>query len=528
MCTHQRNIISRSKSYTEGSTKFRQDVPCGHCDDCRLNAKRDWTLRTWSEIERYNLSGGKVAFVTFTYRNNDLPLYPIIREDGTTQMLMCFNQDHKTEYIKSIRDYFYREYGLVGDTNKPKAKYNRKGMPLIKTTLPLRYMWCCEYGMDNRSTHRPHYHVLLFIPPEILKTSDFKTENKAKHFLRERWDYGWTIFSPAVHPQTGRPLGLYVQTEFAADYVGKYCFKDLDWYANPLVDEYLRDSDGYIDKEKRDAMGKYLPGHWQSKSFGSALVEDFDDFDTYLKGKDFHFLKNALKGITVRSYAPRYIERKLLYTQLPDGRYVLNEKGIDWKVKAMPVRMKKVANKIADTFTLKGINECMSDTKISEVFKDFGVYNRYDLRKYITEILGIRTYYELALFYNVWDGLFIVDKFRKYDYPKQFAYLDTLSLDEFINASQEQYYLCLTASKDPDKFDDDGYFMNKKNYDENTFRYYSECNRFTGFVQLIHIFKTLRSSYLQDRHIAYLRDEANRKYNKLKGNSYVGKEKIAS
>ena len=126
MCTNQRNIISRSKSYTEGSTKFRQDVPCGHCDDCRLNAKRDWTLRTWSEIERYNNSGGKVAFVTFTYRNKDLPLYPIIREDGTTQMLMCFNQDHKTEYIKSIRDYFYREYGLVGDTNKSKAKYNRK------------------------------------------------------------------------------------------------------------------------------------------------------------------------------------------------------------------------------------------------------------------------------------------------------------------------------------------------------------------------------------------------------------------
>ncbi|QXP44205.1 MAG: replication initiator protein [Arizlama microvirus] len=96
-------------------------LPCGQCMPCRINRKRIWTHRIMLET----LQHGDNAFVTLTYKDEQLPITP----EGKATLVPKHVQDWLKRFRKRIEPMKIRYY-LVG-----------------------------EYG-DN--TQRPHYHVALF------------------------------------------------------------------------------------------------------------------------------------------------------------------------------------------------------------------------------------------------------------------------------------------------------------------------------------------------------------------------------
>lgn len=119
-------------------------LPCNKCPDCKLKKAKEWALRCWHESQMHDES----SFVTLTYDDKHLPAY---------------------------NDLDHRDFQLF-------MKRFRKG-----TGLNVKFFMCGEYG---DTTHRPHYHVLLFgyYPPDA---QYHRTENNHRYYKSEELDSYW-------------------------------------------------------------------------------------------------------------------------------------------------------------------------------------------------------------------------------------------------------------------------------------------------------------------------------------------------
>lgn len=97
--------------------------PCGQCMNCRINKRRQWTLRMLLE----NSVHVESCFVTLTYSDENL----VYNKDYQKQLCKKDFQD----FMKRLRKY-----------------YDNEGKKI-------RYFACGEYGSK---TKRPHYHFILF------------------------------------------------------------------------------------------------------------------------------------------------------------------------------------------------------------------------------------------------------------------------------------------------------------------------------------------------------------------------------
>lgn len=92
------------------------DIPCGHCQACRVKNSKDWSIRCWAESQDTNYS----YFVTLTYDDE--------HNDG------MLHKDHLQYFIDRLRKHYPSSH--------------------------IRYLACGEYGT---TTNRPHYHLILFM-----------------------------------------------------------------------------------------------------------------------------------------------------------------------------------------------------------------------------------------------------------------------------------------------------------------------------------------------------------------------------
>lgn len=100
--------------------------PCGRCEPCSINRKRMWKQRIMLE----NLCHEHSAFVTLTYRDEDLP-----RDDG----IPVLRPKHLQDWLKRLRE---------------------------RIEFKIRYYGVGEYGDKS---DRPHYHIILFGFPTCLR-----------------------------------------------------------------------------------------------------------------------------------------------------------------------------------------------------------------------------------------------------------------------------------------------------------------------------------------------------------------------
>lgn len=472
MCTNPRRITNPTRFYYKDATKRQIIVPCGKCLECRAQKSNDWHLRIWSEVKRYNDIGGKVVFVTLSYKDSCLPFFEFEDKNGIYHKIPCFNKRDKNRFFNSMRKHQER-LGFTG-----------------KDELPMRYICACEYGKDRvykdshgnirRSTIRPHYHLLLFFPPRLIDLLNFKSQNDWKKYIQSFWTLGWCRWSK---PESKGGKGIFVVDEFAGEYVSKYMLKDLDFYGHPELVNFLYDNDGKIIKDNLDKMKGRIPQHWQSLQFGSGLCDIYNNEDALLNGVDFHLTGDIQRGKSTKNKAPKYVRRKLLYTKdYENQRYVLTPFGVQIVVKEFEISLPDRVEKYCKLTKKEELSKVMSDEDITELFHDNSVtFNSVNsLCEHINEKLNGRSFVELYLYDSVWAGLF----------SEKSSYIDLDNLDffDFYTVSLEQYLINNNKHfSEITGFNSEGIFKNKfedflKSYD---ITYYGSCSRFNGFEEIL-------------------------------------------
>lgn len=144
----------------DGFKDMEVTVPCGKCYGCRLEYSRQWAVRCVHEAQMHDDN----CFITLTFNDDNLPKDHSIRKE------------HLQKFFKRLRRHLDREAEKHGH-------------------LPIRFKYfaCGEYG---ESTHRPHYHAILFgydFPDKILHTKRNGNILFRSALLESLWPFGYSL-----------------------------------------------------------------------------------------------------------------------------------------------------------------------------------------------------------------------------------------------------------------------------------------------------------------------------------------------
>lgn len=309
MCYRPINIINPSfksldgsgfTSYVEGFSKKSLNVGCGFCPQCQSLRQSEWQLRLRYEWKACKESGGFCFKEELTYRPEDVPTY-----NG----IMCFDKTHVQKFLKRLRRHI--------DTFCKNNNFE---------PIKLHYFCVCEYG--GNGTHRPHYHILLFVYSNRIPVKFFN------RLVARSWFYGLT------NNNTGRTRkaiwsvdSKVVQSFSGIEYVTKYLFKDKAFIRNLLQQEnagflvdYIKDKidfdlKAFLDTEDVAEYASFyivwkllykspykhlLPFSLKSQGLGIFLLQhlSYDDF-----------VAGVFNDVTISKlqYIPRYYMRKVFY-----------------------------------------------------------------------------------------------------------------------------------------------------------------------------------------------------------------------
>lgn len=180
-CLHPQRIMN---SYTHEI----MNVPCGHCEACRLNKHQRYTFLCKLE----SFTSGVPLFVTLTYRNSAIPRaqfcesteeinsFGLFDEETGEQLNELAVSEHEKELLAAKFRLFgacpyLRKIDLINFLKRLRY-YVTKEYPEAK----LRYFACGEYGPVH---FRPHYHILLWC--------DFKeAKSKLDEYIYKAWSFG--------------------------------------------------------------------------------------------------------------------------------------------------------------------------------------------------------------------------------------------------------------------------------------------------------------------------------------------------
>lgn len=188
--------LKGSKLSTIPTKKYEFFVPCGKCMYCRLQRRKEWTVRLIHENEQHK----KSSFITLTYDDEHLP-------DDSTLV-----KSDLQKFIKKIR----------------------------KTGRNIKYYACGEYG---ENTKRPHYHILMF-----------GVDYDEQKFIKRTWENG-SVHIGFITPDSIRYTAQYIDKkiygERAADHYKKR-IPEFQCQSQGLGLKYLQDNleriteDGFI------------------------------------------------------------------------------------------------------------------------------------------------------------------------------------------------------------------------------------------------------------------------------------------
>lgn len=180
-------------------------VPCGQCNGCRLEKSRQWAMRIMHEASLYEDN----VFLTLTYRDEELP------EDHSLRL------EHWQLFMKRL-----------------KKAYGGKS---------LRFYHCGEYG---ETTHRPHYHAIIFNHDFRDKTYLKETETGSKLYISSTLDRIWTHGDCYIGSVTFE----------SAAYCGRYVMKKL---TGARKSEYGSRVPEYSTMSRRPGIGSPWLAKWK-------------------------------------------------------------------------------------------------------------------------------------------------------------------------------------------------------------------------------------------------------------------------
>lgn len=449
-------------------------------------------------------NGGMTVFVTLTYNNLSIPVFSDVApaidyESGEIYSKLytipCFSKRHKDAFENKLRKYFERR-GVTGKS----------------CGSPIRFFWASEYGMSDSGTHRPHYHLLIFFPKDYLNVlkidQSFVTSQKLKDLIQDCWKHGFCRWSK---PSAG---GMFVRSVFACTYVSKYVVKDIDFFDQPDLKEYLSFPDLIEAKRRFNLVKDRFPRHWQSKSFGLGLVDLCNNDLVFKDGINLSFRKDVKFGKKKIYKVPRYIERKLLYKVDEYGSLVLNERGKSVKkiILSFHDKVDLLTKHISDYFNL--------DYIVSRVSNDLSSFNSFSKRSFLSPesiisefkyLLDGRSYKELALYTLVYQGTIVsTNKYFDKWFIKNF---NSWSVEKLYKEGEYLYNLRVDGYENDDFYDEDG-FMNVLNKEK--FLVFDDFERFSCLDRFNCLALQLENYYKVSRNTKYLEDKKKRAKFKFK------------
>lgn len=259
-----------------GQDVYAKSVGCGKCIACRVNRRREWTLRLCHE----EVFSDSAFFVTLTYDEDHIPF----DVNGN----MAVSVDDVQRFMKRLR----------------------KACPGYR----IRYFLNSEYGPE---TGRPHYHALIFNIPEhlifqgALRIKRGRSVSFTSPWLQSIWKNGNVEFGIASKERAG--------------YCAKYFVdrKDIDPILRPNFSLMSRDpgighdyQEKIADKVKAlglhaclNSSGTYvgLPRYYSNKIFTQEerkvrfldyLSEIPSDFEQFMYNNADIVEENRLRALT--------------------------------------------------------------------------------------------------------------------------------------------------------------------------------------------------------------------------------------
>lgn len=209
-------------------------VRCGKCNTCRNARAKRWVDR----LNQERLCHAFTMFIYLDYDNDHLPVYdlsynPMTGEKFLSDSRYTFDDDLFNEYCIPLSELDFKEssdkeyfdarlnhplripHGSVRDLQLFLKRFNKYCHDKITQTYRnFRYFIVQEYGP---TTHRPHYHGLMFIDNQ-------KVADRFREVLSDSWGLGHSDFQ-------------YVEST-AASYVAQYLNCDThlpSFYSHPKI-----------------------------------------------------------------------------------------------------------------------------------------------------------------------------------------------------------------------------------------------------------------------------------------------------
>lgn len=244
-CLHPKHIevknVYPTKAYPEHVIAL--DVPCGHCLNCLKHRQTDYSTRIYREASK----GLKMYFVTFTYRDDTIPLakrlYRCDKDTGELEVVSNYEIETDSDLLydwrgrlKDIKGGIVARYIDIPVYENDSFSWICRVTPSLnrlnvrswlkqariqykrdngKSLPKFSYAFCGEYG---GRTSRPHYHALFF-------GLDMPELSWMLKYWNDKYGYTFTREVPILNPD-GTDARLIVSR-----YVGKYISKgkfDLD------------------------------------------------------------------------------------------------------------------------------------------------------------------------------------------------------------------------------------------------------------------------------------------------------------
>lgn len=341
MCLRPISILNPTKRiHRQGGQKLQLTVCCNQCAEC-LNKKRDeYSFRTyWHTKDTLNY-GGYVLFDTLTYSEQYLPhLSDVldIKKYGVIDF-SCFDLSHYKLFFKRLRRCIETRYHV---------------------TNAITYLFCSEYGTDERFTHRPHYHFLLFVKYKFIDPLWLSRT------ISKCWQYGRTdgiVYKPLSYVAKhiyGYNLGYGDNSETyvlraLTQYVSKYILKSSEFQSR-LNMRIKTLQDALIDEEElKDALKRVKMFHRISQGYGIGYFDNLTERDIEALKTDECLLPDQEKVIKTLPL-PMYYIRKLYYDCVTSttGKQVwqLNQKGIEHFADKRMLQITKFETDINDLLT---------------------------------------------------------------------------------------------------------------------------------------------------------------------------------
>ena len=429
MCLKPITIRNPTKQIaTLGGQPLTLTVRCNKCAECVKAIRAEWMFRAYHHTMSTLNNGGYVYFVTLTYAPEHLPHlsdFVDLSKCPNVHDFSCFNLNHFKDFLKRLRS---------------RIAYNYK----IKSGA-FDYFLTSEYGVDERFTHRPHYHILLYLKSKLIHPCDFSK------LVSECWKYGRTDGLPYEELDYvsghvyGYDLGFGVNTDLPkliniCNYVAKYITKQSKFESQLKKRIHmlkLNLGDDYTDELLR-VINMF---HRQSQGFGLSYLSSMDDRKiANLLDMKCVIVDPQSREIIRTAPLSMYYKRKLLYVcrKRQDGTYYweLSDNGLRIKIEAMLRRVDKYAEELTDSLT--NMNESqrliLQSYLGSRTINDYALYAIFykgRLRHsdtYDTTPISDNTLSDLE--YNLYDWIDII---KKSSQPSKFTIHDYYPVVDRMN-----------------------------------------------------------------------------------------------